>query len=186
MTKKKAVFFDKDGTLVVDRPYNVDPGLMELMPDAGLALGRLARAGYALFVVSNQPGVELGRFREAQLEGVWRYLDEAARREGAPGFEGFYFCPHLPLQAKPDCECRKPRPGLLLRAAREHGIDLERSWMVGDILNDVEAGKRAGCRAILLDSGGETEWALGPDREADAIVRTLGEVVDVILSKEGG
>jgi histidinol-phosphate phosphatase family protein len=82
--------------------------------------------------------------------------------------DGFYFCPHHPEGTVApwsiECHCRKPLPGLLLKAAHEHGIDLRASWMVGDILHDVEAGNRAGCRTILIDNGNETEWRLGPRR----------------------
>jgi D-glycero-D-manno-heptose 1,7-bisphosphate phosphatase len=162
-----AVFLDKDGTLVEDVPYNVDPGRIRLAPGAAAGLRLLHQAGYRLLVVSNQSGVARGYFREQALAAV----DERLRRllaECAVPLAGFYYCPHHPdgvvKQHALVCTCRKPAPGLILRAAWEHGVDLARSWLVGDILDDVEAGRRAGCRTILLDTGHETEWFLHPDR----------------------
>ena len=162
---RPAVFLDKDGTLINDVPYNVDPTLVALSPGAGPGLRRLAGLGYRLLVISNQPGLALGRFDEAALHAAWRQLQRLAWDEGVR-LEGFYYCPHHPDEG---CGCRKPKPGLLLAAAREHGVDLAASWMMGDILNDVEAGRRAGCHTVLIDNGHETEWARGPMRTPDFI-----------------
>jgi D-glycero-D-manno-heptose 1,7-bisphosphate phosphatase len=163
----KAIFLDKDGTLVNDVPYNVDPARVTLTPKAGEGLRLFNRLGYRLFVVSNQPGVALGHFREAELERVWRRIDQLLQAEGVR-IAGYYHCPHYPvgrvLEYSRACGCRKPAPGLILRAALDHGLDLGASWMVGDILHDVEAGRRAGCRTILIDNGNETEWDLSPLR----------------------
>ena len=102
-------------------------------------------------------------------------------------FDGFYYCPHHPQGSDPcyalQCDCRKPQPGMLHRAALEHGLDLARSWLIGDILDDVEAGRRAGCRTVLLDVGSETEWRKGPEREPDHIARGLAEAVAWILAQ---
>ena len=165
---------DKDGTLVKDVPYNVDPDRIRLTPGADEALAELHRAGFLLVVVSNQSGVARGLFPEAALAGVWKRLSDLL----APvPLAGWYHCPHGPADG---CDCRKPKPGMLTRAAAELGIDLGRSWMVGDILNDVEAGLRAGCRAVLIDNGNETEWVRGPEREPHFRVRTLPEAARVI------
>jgi histidinol-phosphate phosphatase family protein len=169
----KAVFLDKDGTLVEDVPYNVDPARVVAAPHAAAALASLSRAGYRLIVVSNQPGVAYGRFPEAGLEALYRHL-----RALIPALEAFYYCPHAPEEG---CACRKPACGLLLRAAYRHGIDLARSWMVGDILDDVEAGRRAGCRTVLLDNGNETEWRRGALREPHFVARDLREAAAAIL-----
>lgn len=180
----KAVFLDKDGTLVVDLPYNVDPDRMALMPGAGEALRRLNDAGYALIVVSNQSGVARGLFAESALPAVEQRLREMLAGYGV-ALAGFYYCPHHPagaaLEYAIECDCRKPAPGLILRAAAEHGIDLEGSWMIGDILNDVEAGRRAGCRTILFDNGNETEWELSRERLPDCVVSDLRYAADRIL-----
>lgn len=158
-----AIFLDKDGTLVEDVPYNVDPARIRLLPGADRALQRLHVLGYPLHVISNQGGVAHGYFTEEDLNGVWACLRRMGEALGVP-FAGFHYCPHDPAGSHPvyarDCDCRKPAPGLLRRAARDHGLDLGASWFVGDILNDVEAGRRAGCRTILLDNGHETEWRM--------------------------
>lgn len=172
---RRAVFFDKDGTLVEDVPFNVDPDRIRLTPGAPEALATLHRAGFLLVVVSNQSGVTQGLFPEAALEGVWTRLKELL----APvPLAGWYYCPHA---ADDTCDCRKPGPGMLRRAASELDIDLGQSWMVGDILNDVAAGRRAGCRTVLIDNGNETEWCGGPDREPHYRVRDLGAAARGIL-----
>lgn len=172
----RAVFLDKDGTLVEDVPYNVDPARIVLTGGAGEGLRRFARLGYRLVVVSNQPGVALGRFPEAALHAVGERLAALLEEEGVQ-LAGFYYCPHHPHGCVPGyartCTCRKPYPGLLERAAARHRIDLRASWMVGDILDDVEAGRRAGTRTILLDNGNETEWQLSPLRMPDLVVPNL-------------
>jgi D-glycero-D-manno-heptose 1,7-bisphosphate phosphatase len=159
----RAIFLDKDGTLVENVPYNVNPALIELTWHAGQGLQLLRSLGYALFVVSNQAGVAKGLFTEAALGPVEHRLAERLAQYGVM-LDGFYYCPHSPdgvisRYAIP-CTCRKPMPGMLLRAAYEHGVSLAHSWMIGDILHDVEAGRRAGCRTVLIDNGNETEWKL--------------------------
>lgn len=180
-----AVFFDKDGTLIEDVPYNVDPALIELAAGARELLVQLHEAGYRIVVVSNQSGVARGLFAEEALVAVEQRLTKLLREFGVP-LAGFYYCPHLPkgkvLPYAIACGCRKPAPGLILRAAREHALDLARSWMVGDILDDIEAGRRAGCRTILLDNGGETAWRRAPLRTPDAIVPDLPAAARLILA----
>lgn len=162
-----AVLLDKDGTLLEDVPYNVDPALMRFTPGAAEALAVLAAHGFRLFVVSNQSGVALGRFPYDAIEAMEMHLRHMFEACGVT-LDGAYWCPHHPngvvARYSYRCACRKPAPGMLLRAAREHALDLSASWFVGDILDDVEAGTRAGCRTVLLDNGHETEWLPGPDR----------------------
>ena len=163
---RRAVFIDKDGTLVVDVPYNVDPARVRFTPHALEALRLLDDAGFALFVVTNQPGIASGRFSRAEFAHLQQALTARVRAEAGVELAGFYACPHAPAaSAALACLCRKPAPGMLRQAARAHRIDLTRSWMVGDILDDVEAGRRAGCRSVLLDVGNETIWRLSPLRE---------------------
>ena len=168
----KAVFMDKDGTLVENLPYNVDPARIRFAPGAEQAVARLSRHGYRVIVVSNQPGLALGYFTLEDLQAVQRYL-----REALPALDGFYCCPHAPHAG---CGCRKPACGLLIAAAREQGVDLDESWMVGDILDDVEAGRRAGCRTVLVDAGNETEWNLNEQRRPHLMVRGLAEAAEAI------
>ena len=181
----RAVFLDKDGTLVEDVPYNADPELMRLAPGALEGVRLLAGAGYRLVVVSNQSGVAHGYFAEEALAGVEARLRELLA-EGGVSLAGFYYCPHHPQGSVAGydvaCACRKPRDGLLRTAAREQGIDLTRSWMVGDILHDVEAGRRAGCRTVLIDNGNETEWELSPQRQPHFTASDLTEAARILLS----
>jgi histidinol-phosphate phosphatase family protein len=184
-----AVFFDKDGTLVEDVPYNVDPNRMWLTTRASEGLRTLNRAGYRLVVFTNQSGVARGYFREEALRPVEQHLRGMLRQIGVP-LQGFYYCPHHPdgvvAQYAIQCSCRKPAPGMLLRAAHEQGLDLRRSWVIGDILNDIEAGRRAGCKTILLDNGNETEWLLSQERLPHWIVGNLAEAARVILAVDSG
>ena len=175
-----AIFLDKDGTLIDDVPYNVNPDLVTLTVGAGRALAQLARQGYRLVVVSNQPGIGDGRFEAAALSAVEHRIREllAAWRVS---IDAFYYCPHTPSLG---CECRKPAPGLLMCAAAEHKLDLRRSWLIGDILDDIEAGRRAGCRTALLMNGNETEWALAPLRLPHVFVRTLPRAAECIVAAQ--
>ena len=163
----RAVFLDKDGTLVDDVPYNVDPALLALARNAGPALRLLRSLGYRLYVASNQSGVARGLFDEAALEPLFARLEALLADEGV-ALDGVFWCPHHPQGVIApyalECVCRKPWPGMLQRAATLEGVDLAESWMVGDILDDVEAGRRAGCRTALIDNGNETEWLLSPQR----------------------
>ncbi|MCD6680804.1 MAG: HAD-IIIA family hydrolase [Burkholderiaceae bacterium] len=180
---RPAVFLDKDGTLLVDVPFNVDPQRMCFAEGVPRALARLAALGAPLIVVSNQAGVALGRFDASRLDAVRGHLGAMFAQCGA-SLTAVYFCTHHPQGSVAAhavaCDCRKPRPGLLQRAAREHAIDLQRSWMIGDILDDVEAGKRAGCRSVLVCNGNETEWIGGPFRRPDHLVRDLGEAAALV------
>ncbi len=184
-----AIFLDKDGTLIEDVPYNVDPALIRLYPDVPEALRRFRAAGYRLIVISNQAGVARGYFEESALAGVRETLYRLLAAEGVP-LDGFYYCPHHPdgvvAGYAVSCQCRKPGPGMILRAAREHGVDLAGSWMIGDILNDVEAGSRAGCRTVLVDKGNETEWVAGAGRTPDLVVGTVLEAALRIAGDSSG
>ena len=162
---RPAVFIDKDGTLIVDVPYNVDAALLRFTPHALEGLQLLDRAGYALVVVTNQPGIAAGRFTRAEFARLQHALVTRVWQEAGVELAGFYTCPHAPAAPATACLCRKPAPGMLRQAALAHGFDLGRSWMIGDILDDVEAGRRAGCRSVLLDVGNETEWRRSPLRE---------------------
>lgn len=187
MALSAAVFLDKDGTLVHDVPYNVDPARVVLRPEAGPALARLQAAGFMLILVSNQPGVAHGYFTESALDPVWAML----KRQLAPygvALTAIYYCPHHP-DARDSryagcCACRKPQPGMLWRAAAEHGLALPASWMVGDILDDIEAGRAAGCRTVLLDVGSETEWRPGARRQPHFVASDLETAAERIVSHQ--
>jgi len=180
-----AVLLDKDGTLLENVPYNVDPAKIRLADTVGDALRRLSRLGLPLAVVSNQPGVALGRFDAEALDAVRERLSDLFALHGAK-LSGFFYCPHHPAgQVRPyavHCLCRKPAPGLLRQACTALGCDPGKSWMVGDILDDVEAGRRAGCGTVLVDCGNETEWIGGALRTPDFIVPTLDRAAQVIAA----
>lgn len=183
--RRPALFIDKDGTLVENVPFNVDPARLRFAPKALEALAAISAAGYALVVVTNQSGVALGRFTRGQLSRLEKALRERLWTEGGVRLDGFHACVHAPgKDGTPSCLCRKPAPGLLQQAALKHRLDLTRSWMVGDILDDVEAGRRAGARSILLDVGNETEWLPGGVwREPHHRCRSWCEVAELVLGR---
>jgi len=166
---RPAVFVDKDGTLVeADEQAAADPSRLRWMPGAGEALARLQAAGLALVLVTNESGIARGAFTRAQFARLQGTLLQRLKDEFGVTLTDVAVCPHAPdPQGRPACLCRKPAPGMLTRAARAHGLDLTRSWMVGDLLDDVEAGHRAGASGLLLDTGGETVWRRSPLREPD-------------------
>lgn len=182
--QRRAVFLDKDGTLVENLPYNVDPARVRLLPGVLTGLRMLSRAGFALVVVSNQPGVALGRFPLAGLGRLARCLDELMRGAGVSILD-YQWCTHHPEGSDGTqafaCTCRKPQPGLLLDAAQRHDLDLSESWIIGDILDDIEAGRRAGCRGVLVDGGGETQWRRGPLRVPEVIVPRFDQAAEFVL-----
>jgi D-glycero-D-manno-heptose 1,7-bisphosphate phosphatase len=187
MIPHKAVFVDKDGTLIQDVPYNVDPNLVHPLPFAAEGLKILQKHGYKLFIISNQSGVAKGLFSESSLSLVFDKLQEWLSYYDVK-LDGFYYCPHdragvVEAYAK-DCNCRKPADGLFQRAALERNIDLESSWMIGDILDDVEAGNRAGCRSILINNGNETLWQLNRNRIPFSMADNLYAAAFTILEED--
>lgn len=156
--KAPAVFLDRDGTIIENHGYLGDPDGVTLLPGAVDGLRRLADAGYLLVLVSNQSGVARGYFDEEALSRVHARLEAELHRHGV-SLDGCYYCPYLDGEKatveayRKESELRKPKPGMLLQAAEELGIDLAESWMIGDSLSDVEAGRRAGCRTVLIANG---------------------------------
>jgi D-glycero-D-manno-heptose 1,7-bisphosphate phosphatase len=150
MKKSRAVvFFDRDGTLNVEKNYVYRYEDWEWLPGAISGLKTLAEAGFLLVIVSNQSGVARGFFSAKNVEELHRHVADDLRMSGVE-VAGFYFCPHGPEEG---CDCRKPCPGLLLRAAEDLSLDLSRSFMVGDKVIDVEAGCRAGVQPLLVETG---------------------------------
>ncbi|MBE9464245.1 D-glycero-alpha-D-manno-heptose-1,7-bisphosphate 7-phosphatase [Dyadobacter subterraneus] len=178
----KAVFLDKDGTLIEDSPYNVDPQLVKLESGVVEGLLKLQAQGYQLIVISNQPGLAMGLFSVEELENLVVYFMDLLNQEGIE-LAGFYFCPHMPEgdSSQTACRCRKPKPGLILKAASDYDIDLSSSWMIGDILNDVEAGSQAGCKTVLINNGNETEWIVGRARTPDYMASNFLDASAFIL-----
>jgi D-glycero-D-manno-heptose 1,7-bisphosphate phosphatase len=160
---RPAVFFDRDGTLIDDVPYLADPAQVRLLPGTVPALRRLRDAGWACVVVTNQSAVGRGLITLERLHEIHAALTRQLEAAGI-ALDGIYYCPHAPCSddksaiEHPD---RKPGPGMLQRAARELGLDLARSWIVGDQLSDMLAGRNAGCRGgILVRTGHDLAPAL--------------------------
>jgi D-glycero-D-manno-heptose 1,7-bisphosphate phosphatase len=141
---QKAVFLDRDGTLMRDIGYCSTPGEVELLQDVARLLPKLKKAGFKLVIVTNQSGIGRGYFTE---EDFWSVQHELERQLGPGVIDATYFCADTPQNGS---ERRKPNPGMLLEAAGELGLDLERSYMIGDKMSDAEAGIRAGVRATIL------------------------------------
>ncbi|RZI84475.1 MAG: HAD family hydrolase [Rubrivivax sp.] len=182
---RRAVFIDKDGTLVENVPYNVDPAKLRFTPLAIEGLQLLAQQGYLLIIITNQSGLARGLFSRSAFAHLQASLTAMLKDRGV-SITDFYVCPHAPADVKlgPSCLCRKPAPGMLHQAALKHRIDLENSWMIGDILDDIEAGRRAGCKGVLMDVGNETEWLMSPLREPQVRATNLLEAAHAILASE--
>jgi D-glycero-D-manno-heptose 1,7-bisphosphate phosphatase len=181
---KPAVFLDRDGVVIEDAHYLGASHQVRILPGAAEAIARLNRAGWVVVIVSNQSGVARGLFTEADVRAVHLHLAELLRGYGAR-IDAFQFCPHHPEAEVPafriDCECRKPKPGMLRQAASELGLSLTSSWMIGDRVTDLEAGAAAGCRTVLVRTGyGTLVNAAALDRDAlhlDLIAADLADAV---------
>lgn len=153
---RDAVFLDRDGTLIEEVNYLARPEQVRLIPGAADAVRALNDAGVLVVVVTNQAGVARGYFPESRVAEVHARLSALLAEHGAH-VDAYYHCPHHPTAGvgryRVDCDCRKPKPGLLLTAARHLDIDLARSWMIGDKPCDAGAGRAAGCRTLLVRTG---------------------------------
>lgn len=173
------VLLDRDGTLNVDRDYIADPALLELVSGAAAALRRLRQAGCGLVVVTNQSAIGRGWITAVAVEQVNRRLAELLEAEGA-ALDAIYVCPHRPDEG---CPCRKPRPGMVHRAAAALAFDPRRAYVVGDKSTDIELGRAVGATTILVRTGygaaTERGWQLAADHVADDI----GAAADWILAR---
>jgi len=190
---EKAVFLDRDNTLIEDPGYLSDPGAVKLLPGVELALKGLAQAGYKLVVVTNQSGIARGLLTVEALQAIHEELRRQLADDGAQ-LDAIYYCPYHP-EGSVDAytrtsEERKPKPGMLLRAAKEMDLDLEESWMVGDSPHDVEAGDRAGCRTVRVRAhvgvGHGPAAQADEDVRADFTVRNLVDAARVIVRESAG
>ncbi len=183
---RRALFLDRDGTLVHPFHYPSRPEHLRLYANIGPELCRLQEMGFSLVVITNQAGIARGYFTEAHLQCMHDYLtSELALLD--VHLAGIYHCPHHPDGAIPalaiHCSCRKPQPGMLLRAAHDLEIDLEHSWFVGDILDDIEAGNRAGCHTVLVDLGTE-QLPTYPQRNPTFVARDTLHALRTIRAVE--
>ena len=187
---RPAVFLDRDGTLNVDVGYLHAIDQLELFPWTADALRLLKRAGYLLVVVSNQAGIAQGMIAPGFVEQAHAEMLRRVREAGGD-LDALYFCPHHPRGAikelATDCRCRKPLPGMIDDAARDLGIDVANSWMIGDKWLDVQLGHAAGARSILVRTG----WGADQERrrpegqKVEAICDNLIAAVSVILAARG-
>jgi D-glycero-D-manno-heptose 1,7-bisphosphate phosphatase len=185
--QERALFLDRDGTLVHPHHYPTRPEDLRLYDGVGHELRLLQQAGFRLVVITNQSGLARGYFDADALRAMHDHLTRELAELDVQ-LDRIYFCPHHPegtiAELSIDCDCRKPRPGMLLRAAADLAIDLRRSWFVGDILDDVEAGNRAGCRTILVDLGSESPPGM-PIRQPFAVARDTRHALAIIAAVEG-
>ncbi len=170
-----AVFFDRDGTICKDLGYIDSEDKIVVIRGAGEAIRKLNEAGFKVVIITTQSGVARGYFTIETLQRVNKRLTEILKKDGAQ-IDGIYFCPHHPDE---NCECRKPKPGLILKAKRKFNLNLKNSWVVGDKKEDIELGKNAGSKSILVLTGygKETKKKVKPDYT----VSNIKEAVKIIL-----
>jgi D-glycero-D-manno-heptose 1,7-bisphosphate phosphatase len=159
----------------VDSPFL--PAQLTLLPGAAKAMVRLRKKGFMLVLVSNQPGVAKGNMSRRRFGAIDARLDRLLARQGAY-LDAKYYCQHHPKAKlatfRKNCACRKPKAGMLFQAAREHGIDLKRSYIVGDGINDVKAGRRAGCETVFVGAFKPELWGyFGGGRKPDIVARDI-------------
>ena len=163
-----AIFLDRDGTLIKEIGYLHRPEDIQIYPEAFEAVEKINQSGAHAIVITNQSAIARGLIGQEDLEQLHRLISAAFRQKGAR-IDAFYYCPHHPTEGTGGhtrtCDCRKPQPGLLLRAAQELQLDLDASHMIGDKLQDIEAGHRAGCQAILVKTGYGQEKLLSLNKE---------------------
>jgi D-glycero-D-manno-heptose 1,7-bisphosphate phosphatase len=190
VTSRPAVFIDRDGTLTEEVGYVNHPSRLQLLPRAAEAIRRLNTAGVAAVVVTNQAGIARGYFSESVLHAVHDALRAQLASAGAR-LDGLYACVHHPSEGeapyRSDCDCRKPRPGLLQRAARDLGLDLARSTMVGDKASDLVPARAVGADAVLVLTGyGRGEWEYRREHftvQPDHVATDLLDAVEWTLAR---
>jgi histidinol-phosphate phosphatase family protein len=184
---RRAVFLDRDGTLIEHVPYLSDPGLVRLLPGAPEALKRLRRAGFALVLVTNQSALGRGMLTLERLHEIHGELSRQLAACGATS-DRIYYCPDAPVgddRTIVESSDRKPGPGMLIRAACDLNLELCDCWMVGDLISDVLAGLNAGCRSILVESGQTTPEEASECAGRSLIAPNLGAAADLILANGG-
>jgi histidinol-phosphate phosphatase family protein len=184
-SKAKAVFLDRDGVINKRRrTYVKSWSEFKFLPGVKEAIKVLIENGYEIIVVSNQGAVGWGVTSKSALAEIHRNMNKELKEAGAELTEVF-FCPHNPVLK---CECRKPRPGMLVEAGKKYNIDPERSWMIGDMITDIQAGKAYGSRTIQIKAGNKADTKKSEtvdNTEPDYIVKNLTEAVEIIIKESG-
>lgn len=177
---QRAVFLDRDGTINFSNGYICSPDDLHIIPDAADAIRRINESGYLAIVITNQPVIARGDVSFEILNEIHKKLETELGKNGAY-IDGLYFCPHHPdsgfkgeiPEYKIECECRKPKPGLILLAAKDFNIDLDNSWMIGDDKRDVGCGKNAGCKTVLIGN----EDGSGADYIAESLLDAINKIL---------
>ena len=172
----RAVFLDRDGTMAKDVHYCSHPRDFELFRSTAKAIKLLNEHGFKVIVITNQSGIARGYFTEETLAEIHKKMTRELAKEGA-WVDAIYYCPHHPDDG---CECRKPKPKMLLEAASELEVDLSRSYVVGDLDADIEMGKRVGCKTILISDSCSVDETLNSDIAAHDLL----QVAQIILTRE--
>jgi len=189
--KAKAVFLDRDGVIIENAKNGIKSGQVRLMSGAGQAIAKLNQAGYKTIVVTNQPEIAKGFVTFEEVNQANEQIKKVIAKDKAH-LDAIYICPHHPekgfkgeiKELKIDCDCRKPKPGMILRAAREHNLDLKESWIVGDSKSDIKAGQLTGVKTILVTSGGGSGSRHEKELEntiPDYAVKDLLDAIKIIL-----
>ena len=189
---QRCIFLDRDGTINVFGDFVRKSESLYLIPGAAEAIKRINASPFLAICVTNQPVIARGETTLGELEQIHFKLEDLLGDEGAY-LNDLYFCPHHPDKGFPGevpeykikCNCRKPNIGMLQKAQAHYNIDLSKSWMVGDTLQDVQTGINAGCRTVLLTSGDPRPYAKYADAKPDYVAKDLAEAVDYILTQEG-
>lgn len=181
----RAVFLDRDGVITQEPPhYAHELSQLKLIPKSADAIRLLNENGFVVIVASNQAGIAHGYYREEDAILFHQAMKENLAKEGAY-IDAIYYCPHHPEakieRYRVDCNCRKPKPGMLTRAESELNIDLKQSFIVGDKLSDIEAGKRAGCKTIMVRTGYGVEELKSNEIDCDYVANDLHDAVQHIL-----
>ncbi|TVM03681.1 MAG: D,D-heptose 1,7-bisphosphate phosphatase [Candidatus Brocadia sp. WS118] len=182
MKKRKAVFLDRDGTIIVHEHYLSSPDQLKLLPNASQGIRLFQEHGYLIIVITNQSGIARGFFDEEQLMLIHMKLMGMLKAEGVI-VDDWYYCPHhlegIVERYKVDCDCRKPKPGLILDAARKHNIDLAQSLMIGDSESDMFAGKNAGCTCVFITNNSLDTTNFASIGAMDYVVKNLLEAARI-------
>jgi D-glycero-D-manno-heptose 1,7-bisphosphate phosphatase len=185
---KRAAFLDRDGTIIEQVHHLVDPADVALIEGAARGIQRLREAGFSCIVVTNQSVIGRGMLDESGLNAIHEVMNEQLAAHGTR-VDAIYYCPDAPSQSDRTIAeglDRKPAPGMLLRAAREHSVDLSASWMIGDSVSDVLAGRNAGCRASVLVRSGHGERYVERRESYDYLTDDLESAAQLILEAEPG
>lgn len=184
--QRKAAFLDRDGTIIVDKEYMHKPEQLEFIPGAIDAIKQLNKKNYLVIIVTSQSGIGRGYYTEEDYHKFNQHFLQNLEKEGAK-IDGVFFCPHHPTKATGkyllDCECRKPKIGMIKQAQQEHKIELKHSWVIGDKTSDAKMGENAGCKSILVETGKagrDEECAVKPTHKA----KDLLDAVKILFAND--